>query len=594
MAVLPPLYFSPRVAGDPSFARSTSLSYSEDGPGKRSDLQMHTDPKKWAQIRFIILSKGQSIRSVALSEGMSRNTIRKIIRQEEPTKYARVARATLITGYEAFVDTMMSDDALRPPRERRSIASIARTLKDMHGYSGGYSAVHRYCRRKQTRHIDLTLRLSGGLFTSDSLTIVQKSEAYRLRTEAAGSYSSIGLHLSRDIRSERSREVAAWIDRLRGDQLEHSVSGDLTVVSRLMECVHVPQKRQRNRAIAALAYQQGFPNNQIAKCLGISRRTSRRYIRIYRNAGVEALLAPETRGIRKADREDLRGAVFRLLHSPPKDHGINRTSWIMSDLRMTLLKQGFPAGTQVVRQIIHDAGWKWRKARVALTSQDPAYREKLSAVQDVLGQLGSDEAFFSIDEFGPFAVKMKPGKMLDPPGPHRVVPQWQKSKGCLIMTAALELQTNQITHFYSLRKNTTEMIRMLDVLLAQYADRRTIYLSWDAASWHVSKKLRARIEEHNASATVTGRPRVETVPLPAGAQFLNVIESIFSGMARAIIHNSDYASVDAVKEAIRQYFDDRNAHFQAHPKRAGKHIWGKERVPATFVDSNNCKEPNWR
>lgn len=35
-----------------------------------------------------------------------------------------------------------------------------------------------------------------------------------------------------------------------------------------------------------------------------------------------------------------------------------------------------------------------------------------------------------------------------------------------------------------------------------------------------------------------------TAPLPKRAQFLNVIESVFSGMARAVIQNSDYASVD--------------------------------------------------
>jgi hypothetical protein len=40
------------------------------------------------------------------------------------------------------------------------------------------------------------------------------------------------------------------------------------------------------------------------------------------------------------------------------------------------------------------------------------------------------------------------------------------------------------------------------------------------------------------------------MPLPAGAQFLNVIESVFSGMARAIIHNSDYPSPIAATEAI--------------------------------------------
>jgi hypothetical protein len=301
-----------------------------------------------------------------------------------------------------------------------------------------------------------------------------------------------------------------------------------------------------------------------------------------------------TRGPRKAEQEDLKAAVFRVLHEPPKDHGINRTSWIMRDLRTVLARQGFPACLQVLRQIIHDAGWKWRKARIVLTSQDPAYRDKLAAVQAILSHLASDEAFFSIDEFGPFAVKMKQGRMLDPPGPHRIVPQWQKSKGCMIMTAALELSGNQVTHFYSDRKNTTEMIRMMDVLLKRYADRRTLYLSWDAASWHVSKKLVQRIKEHNATAEASGRPRVEMAPLPAGAQFLNVIESVFSGMARAIIHNSNYPSVDAARAAIDLYFADRNQQFRDNPKRAGKRIWGGERVPAAFADSNNCKDPHWR
>ncbi|MHB1305317.1 MAG: transposase [Acidiphilium sp.] len=208
---------------------------------------------------------------------------------------------------------------------------------------------------------------------------------------------------------------------------------------------------------------------RISTYLGLSRNTCRRYLRTYREGSVEQLLAPMTRGPRRAEDEDLKAAVFRVLHEPPKDHGINRTSWIMRDLRTVLSRQGFPACLQVLRQIIQDAGWKWRKARIVLTSHDPAYRDKLAAVQAILSHLAPDEAFFSIDEFGPFAVKMKQGLILDPPGPHRVVPQWQKSKGCMIMTAALELSGNQVTHFYSDKKNTTEMIRMMDVLLDRYA-----------------------------------------------------------------------------------------------------------------------------
>lgn len=44
----------------------------------------------------------------------------------------------------------------------------------------------------------------------------------------------------------------------------------------------------------------------------------------------------------------------------------------------------------------------------------------------------------------------------------------QKSKGRLICTAALELSTNQVTPFYSEKKNTEEMIKLLKVLLVQY------------------------------------------------------------------------------------------------------------------------------
>jgi hypothetical protein len=83
------------------------------------------------------------------------------------------------------------------------------------------------------------------------------------------------------------------------------------------------------------------------------------------------------------------------------------------------------------------------------------------------------------------------------------------------------------------------------------------------------------------------------VPLPAGAQFLNVIESVFSGMARAIIHNSDYESLKHAKAAVDRYISERNEHFTRNPKRAGNRIWGKERVVSAFSDEQHCKDPRW-
>jgi hypothetical protein len=112
----------------------------------------------------------------------------------------------------------------------------------------------------------------------------------------------------------------------------------------------------------------------------------------------------------------------------------------------------------------------------------------------------------------------------------------------------------------------------------------------------MSKMLYAHVAEHNNAVTEgdVGGPLVELAPLPAGAQFLNVIESVFSGMARAIIANSNYGSVEEARAAIERYVRERNEKFRCTPKRAGGKIWGMEREPAWFSGSNNCKDPRYR
>jgi transposase len=353
---------------------------------------------------------------------------------------------------------------------------------------------------------------------------------------------------------------------------------------------HLLSKRvlERRRAIVLLANWRGLRPSFICKLLGLSPVTYRRCIEIARERGVAALFDRRKNAHRKYDNEVIKNTLFDVLHQPPSNFGINRTTSKMVDLSRVLSEKGHPAGEDVIRKITKAAGYQWRKARKVLTSNDPEFSQKLDRIKSILSNLGQDEAFFSIDEYGPFAVKAQPGRSLTAPGEQRLVAQWQKSRGSITLTATIELSSNQISHFYSSKKNTAEMIRTMNVLVDQYRDRRQIYLSWDAASWHVSKELNRHIEDHNRA----GRgPIVAVAPLPTRAQFLNVIESVFSGMARAIIHNSDYKSVDEAKAAIDRYFEERNRHFKEHPRKAGNKIWGKERTPAEFSQSNNCKDP---
>jgi len=171
-----------------------------------------------------------------------------------------------------------------------------------------------------------------------------------------------------------------------------------------------------------------------------------------------------------------------------------------------------------------------------------------------------------------------------------------KIKGSLILTAALELSSNQITHFYSNSKSSGEMIRLLKVLIDKYVGCRG-YISL------LGQCVMAFVEESSGEIAMVNKypyrkkhktPIVKVAPLPNRAQFLNVIESVFSGMVAAIIQNSNYQSVDEAKSAIDRYFAERNEHFLKYPKKAGGKIWGNELVAPNFKEGQNCKNSRWR
>ena len=452
---------------------------------------MYSNVLQWRQIRKKILVDGKSIQSISKSTGISRNTIRKILKTESPPGYG----------------------------ERKI--------------------------QKEKKHSSIkTEKLS-------------KTELDRIRWQE-------------------------WIYEIeRGNLLVHKWEKILSGQN-----IH-----NRKIVLAVMAKEEGFTIRAISEHLGISRNTILFRSNAYIAGGIDGLLGRKSKPS-LVDDVAFTKALFTLLHEPPSLSGFNRTSWRLDDLRQALLTKGIKVGKGIISKAIHKSGFRWRSAKVVLTSNDPNYREKLERIQSILSNLDEDERFFSIDEYGPFAIKTKPGRILSGPGENPSVPQWQKSKGWLIATAALELSRNQITHFYSKAKNTAEMIKMEEILLAQYADCKKLYLSWDAASWHMSKELLAFVKNNNNKND--GTPLLELVPLPASAQFLNVIESFFSGMARAIIHNSDYQSVEFAKEAIDRYITDRNENYLKNPKRAGKKIWGKERTKAIFDPANNCKDPAYR
>ena len=278
-------------------------------------------------------------------------------------------------------------------------------------------------------------------------------------------------------------------------------TGDVFDLPLLYRAVREGGGKKRTRALSILGRLSNSSPRDAARTLHLEQKTVRRYWKTYDEKGANQLFARPVYAGSKFRDQKIKDAVLSLLHSPPSIHDVNRTSWKYADLQRVLKGQGIKLARATIRKIIRSTGFQWRKARSVLTSNDPHYREKVDRIKSVLSNLGPKERFFSIDEFGPFAIKMRGGLVLCDPDKVPVIPQYQKSKGSLIVTSALELSANQVTHFYSSKKDTEEMLKLIDVLLLQYRDCERLYLSWDAASWHDSAQLLDRVAAVNSERT---------------------------------------------------------------------------------------------
>lgn len=285
-------------------------------------------------------------------------------------------------------------------------------------------------------------------------------------------------------------------------------------------------------------------------------------------------------------------ALIEILHHNPKTYGINRTNWTLETLADAFEKQfGQKPSRSTVGRLLKQAGLRWKKSRQFLTSPDPNYKEKVELLLKTLQSLKADEDLFFIDEIGPIAVKRHGGRCYTPNDETLTHPQNQRAKGSITLYGALSAKTNQVVWFYGKAKDSAGMIELVEILYNQHHDKSKIYLTWDAASWHRSEELVQWTDVFNTwnSASNTG-PHIAFIPLPSNSQFLDVIEAVFSGMKRAVIHNSDYQSPAEMKAAISLHFRARNDFFRDNPKRVGKKMWEID----FFEDHNNIRWGNYR
>ena len=389
---------------------------------------MYHDVAQWTMVREKVLDKGHSRRQVAKETGLSRNTVRKMLLHKLPQPCKpRTPRHPALQQYTSTLDAFASLSGTTALRHCVTISEIYRCLKQEEGYTGSYGAVRDYLRFRFTGRQASTQNVWEQLY--EQIVSISKNEAISLLQSLSFNCSPlISLtrlqSLQRDVmnlrehqalrsRQARTQQDVDWINRvLRDGILAAEVEGQYCDPAQSQELIARLRgsKSFRNRAMAILAHLRGVSDHTIATALGMCRASLfGDAVEFTSSGGVQELFTRTARPGLKINDERLKASIFALLHEPPASHGINRTTWTMAHLSAVLAEQGHPACAAVIRAITRAAGYKWRKARLVLTSNDCKYSEKLAHVRLILSGLGPDEAFFSSTSSAPSRLRRSRG-----------------------------------------------------------------------------------------------------------------------------------------------------------------------------------------
>ena len=116
----------------------------------------------YGRVRRAVLVDGRSQRAVAVEFGISRDSVRKMLRYSVPPGYQREqpAKRPRLGPWVGVIDAILEDDRQRPAKQRHTAKRILDRLREEHGFKGGYTIVKDYVRAATLRGREMFVPLT--------------------------------------------------------------------------------------------------------------------------------------------------------------------------------------------------------------------------------------------------------------------------------------------------------------------------------------------------------------------------------------------------------------------------------------------------
>src|SRR6266851_459028 len=311
------------------------------------------------------------------------------------------------------------------------------------------------------------------------------------------------------------------------------------------------EKRETLHAGILLDLASGKSDGAAARSNDVNRHTVALCARKFLQFGLEAALGELPRpGKSRRIPDDAIAWVLHCACEKPKELGYAYELWTYSLLQAHVRKHcvddGHPSLTELSRSRLHRILTQGEilphKIRYYVERRDPEFEPKMAAVLHVYKEveiLNAELVQGTLKEPPVVTISYdeKPGIQAlatttpdRPPKPNQFARHLRdyeyKRLGTVSLLAGLDLHTGRVTEIVRDRHASADFIVLLGKLDAEYPPQIRIRILLDNHSAHISKETRAYLSLHPQ--------RFEFVFTPKHGSWLNIVETLFSKMARTM------------------------------------------------------------
>lgn len=320
----------------------------------------------------------------------------------------------------------------------------------------------------------------------------------------------------------------------------------------------------------------GMSDGAVARHCGVNRHTVALCVRKFLQFGLEAALGELPRpGKSRRIPDDAIAWVLHCACQKPKELGYSYELWtyalLQKHVRKHCVDAAHPSLIELSRSKLHriltQGEIRPHKIRYYVERRDPEFERKMIEVLHVYKEVeivnaGLLEGTLKEPAVVTISYDEKPGIQAlaptapdRPPKPNEFASHLRDSEykrlGTVSLLAGLDLHTGRVTEIVSDHHASVDFIALLGKLDEAYPPQTRIRLLLDNHSAHISKETQGWLNLHPQ--------RFEFVFTPKHGSWLNIVETMFSKMARSMLRGIRVATKQELIDRIHLYFAEINA-----------------------------------